>query len=201
MVATFDGVIANFTDSYAELLTKRTGIVFPKNSSSWPKEWYWDRAAGVQKDDEKFVWGQIMDSNFWLDLSPLPGAEETLQQLSAKRFAGDQIYFITTRPGLKAKLLTEYWLTNWGFPNATVIIAGSEKAKGQLASALKLDVFIDDKPENCEQVAREADSNCRIFLVDAPYNRQFDETCLVITRVCSAMEALTFKLEPLDVAA
>lgn len=197
-----DGVLANFTDNYAALLTAKTGIEFPKNSSTWPTVWYWERAAGVVKDDENFVWKEgILATTFWLDLEPLPGAEPTLELLSAKRYAGDQVYFITTRPGKKAKLLTEYWLRNWGFANATVLIAGSEAAKGQLAAALKLDVFIDDKPENCEAVARAVDPSCKVFLVDAPYNRQFREEDLVITRVASAYDALTFTKEPLRVAA
>lgn len=161
--------------------------------------WYWERAAGVQKPDEDAVWKVILNSTFWLDLAPLPGAEDTLQLLSARRYAGDQIYFITTRPGLKAKLLTEFWLRNWGFSNPTVLIAGNEAAKGKLARALKLDLFIDDKPENCEAVARAADPSARVCLVDAPYNRQFDSQDLVIERVPSALVALTIK-ETLDAA-
>lgn len=193
-----DGVLANFTDSYAALLTKQTGIIFPKNSSTWPTEWYWDRAAGVQKPDENAVWDQIKSSTFWLDLAPLPGAEDTLQLLSARRYAGDQIYFITTRPGLKAKLLTEFWLRNWGFSNPTVLIAGSEAAKGQLASALKLDLFIDDKPENCEAVleatkkvieARTVEYPCKVCLVNAPYNQNMSD--IRMYRVASALAALT----------
>lgn len=211
-----DGVLANFTDAYAALLTAKTGIEFPKNSSSWPTEWYWERAAGVNKADETAVWKDgILSTNFWANLPRLPLAEQTLDLLMLKRWEGDQVYFITTRPGKKAKLLTEAWLQRWGFLTPTVLIAGSEAAKGQLAKALKLDVFIDDKPENCEQVIEATKQQvaydgmmsmepfyeypCKVFLVDAPYNRTPQPAGII--RVSSALDALNYQESVLNVAA
>lgn len=199
-----DGVIANFTDSYAAILTKQTGIKFPKNSASWPTVWYWDRAAGITKAQEKAAWDEITNTAFWAELPILPEGRETLGELQALRFAGHQIYFITSRPGRFAKLLTEQWLRDHGFPGATVLIADK---KGPLADGLQLDVFVDDKPENCEDVfnarlTRKSmtssdgteivtvdEPKCRVFLVNAPYNRNHIMDAR-IERVDSGLEAL-----------
>jgi hypothetical protein len=44
-----------------------------------------------------------------------------------------------------------------------------EKNKGPLAEALKLDYFLDDKPENCEDV-NDCAPGCRVFLREWPWN-------------------------------
>ena len=197
-----DGVLANFTDAYAELLTKETGIEFPLFSKEWPTVWYWDRAAGITKDVEKKVWGKITTSDFWGQLHAMDGALDVLSTLSDRKLAGDLVYFITSRPGRDAKSLTEYWLRMHGFDNPTVLIVDSDEAKGLLAKGLKLDVFVDDKPENCEHVVKAtkilheeegiplsyAEYPTRVFLVDAAYNRSFEMPG--VTRVDSAQAAL-----------
>jgi 5' nucleotidase, deoxy (Pyrimidine), cytosolic type C protein (NT5C) len=189
-----DGCLVNFTDSYATILTRLTGIQFPRNSSEWPTVWYWDRAAGVSKEAEGAAWAEITSGRtlFWQHLEPLPRSRETLFWLDELRSQGHNIYFITTRPGVLAKLQTERWLNAFGFTNPTVLIARNEAAKGQMAQALGLDVFVDDKPENCQAVVEATKKvdwvdldivdtqvhykyPCRVVLVDAPYNRDFDE--------------------------
>lgn len=187
-----DGILANFTDAYAELLTKASGVKFPKHSPDWPKVWYWERETpGITKAIEQKVWNEIMTSDFWAHLHALPGALETLNLLDHLAFKGDDVYFITSRPGKRAKYLTEYWLRSHGMTTPTVLISPSDAAKGQLANALKLDVFIDDKPENCIEVRLARPSDCRVFLVDRPYNRNVHPIFVEgIERVSSALQAL-----------
>lgn len=207
-----DGVLANFTDSYAALLTERTGIQFPKNSAEWPTVWYWDRAAGVQKADESAVWNRIKNGDFWRHLRALPEASETLSTLSESAYRnGNEVYFITTRPGQHAKRLTENWLIANGYEGSpTVLIAENEAAKGLAAKALALDVFIDDKPENCEQVVKataveeivgpgyaamrtgKVSYPTHVYLLDAPYNR--DAVISGVARTYSVLEAVNHEL-------
>lgn len=188
-----DGVIANFTDSYAPLLTAETGIIFPKASSEWPTEWYWDRAAmkaaGISADTaeaiEGKIWEGIRNSAFWGQLAPLPNAKLTLRTALDMRYAGHNIYFITARPGNFSKLLTEAWLKEHGFEYIPTVLITADK--GPIARGLALDVFIDDRPENCSEVW-EASHKTRVFLVDAPYNRDYEHEG--VERVGSALEAL-----------
>lgn len=214
-----DGVLANFTDSYTDLLTKETGITFPRFCAEWPTEWYFDRAALNQhytpeaaKAVEKRVWNHIMSSDFWAHLHALPGAIDVLAEL---RDSGDQVYFITSRPGKNAKALTEYWLRMHGMDNPTVLVVSSEPAKGHIAKGLVLEAFIDDKPENCIEVRnatmtrQTVETNdafvdhvvypCAIFMVDTAYNRHVELPG--ITRVTSASDALSRLKETKNVVA
>jgi uncharacterized HAD superfamily protein len=209
-----DGVLARFETSYAALLSDETGgITFPVYAPDEPKTWFWERdhfaKLGWSREDAKAVeskvWVRITakGSTFWEDLAPFPTALETIEWLNAARQYGEDVYFITTRPGFAAKFQTERWLRRHGMLNPTVLIATSDASKGQLVKALKLDVFIDDKPENCAEVNVALEQHtlpemgklqCRVFLVDAPYNRNIEgelNTYLHgVERVESALQAL-----------
>lgn len=199
-----DNVLAAFSEGFIDLIKARTGKQLPPVSDVFPDVWAFHKPY-ITPLEETDLWGVIGSSNFWLDLKPMAYAEMTLQLLSAKRYNGDEIYFITSRSGAKAKLLTEWWLRNWGYDGATVLIVDSDHAKGELARALKLDVFVDDKPGNCERVVQATKQQvaydglmsmepfyeypCRVCLVDAPYNRDAD--MVGVERVPSAWAALT----------
>jgi hypothetical protein len=81
----------------------------------------------------------------------------------------------------------------------------SDWAKGQLAAALSLDVFIDDKPNNCAEVNVATQQHtmptgspvkCKIFLVNQPANRddriepELQMYLRGVERVDSALQAL-----------
>ncbi len=188
-----DGVLADFNTSFIALVRAQTGIQLPSPSATYPDLWAYHRAAGVTNAQDSALWEWIkLNPGFWEQLQPLPHAVETLATLrDMSSNLGANVYFITSRPGSGAKSATEYWLRNWGFHlGPTVCIA---HAKGPLVESLELDVFIDDRPENCldAKVAREA---CRVFIVDAPYNRLTDNHLLnpmdYGRRVRSALEAI-----------
>lgn len=164
-----DGVLANFSDSYASLLHKETGIVFPKCSDTWPVDWFWERKMGVTSKQEKSVWdGSILSSkSFWRNLDALDGSTPAIYRLNNMAQQGDQIFFITNRPGLCSKYQTERWLYDLGMSYPTVLVAAD---KLPLLKALKIDFFIDDRPETIQEVGLDA-SVPHLYLKDAPYNR------------------------------
>ena len=52
-----DGVLANFESGYAPLLTKHSGIQFPRlGQPDYPDEWDWDLAAGVTQEQISAAW-------------------------------------------------------------------------------------------------------------------------------------------------
>lgn len=178
-----DGCLANFTDSYSKHLSQVTGLVFPKASDAWPTEWYWDRAAGVNKDDEAKVWKEVITaegSDFWETLDHLDGAPATIKQLNRLAKAGHDVYFLTHRMGDKAKLQTEKWLYERGVDYPTVVMSGT---KLPLVRAIGIQFFIDDKPETIEEMH---DNVKLLYIKDAPYNRHVK----VGKRVKSVREAL-----------
>lgn len=172
-----DGVLANFTDRYADYLTKRTGVVFPLASRAWPTAWHWDRVAlreaGLSDEASTeaihWTWEAIKgSSSFWEGLTPLPDAFETLNKLATLRVAGHDVYFITSRVGTYAKKQSENWLRWHGYEGVPTVLLSEDK--GSLAAGLTLDAFVDDRVENIVDVYKARRGRCQCFLMDAAYN-------------------------------
>lgn len=179
-----DGIVANFETGYAPLLTQVSGIEFPRlNTPGWPDTWFWDRAAGVTKEQELKVWSEMItpSSTFWVDLPPHPGAVEFLNRLDRHQ-RRDDVYFITNRMGKQAKCQTEEWLMCYGFEEPTVLISGD---KGACCKALKVTHYIDDKNENCEDVVVNSPST-RCFMLARAYNTEIAG----VTRIATLGEFL-----------
>ncbi len=140
------------------------------------------------------MWQAIMEGDFWATLDPLPGAREVLAGLARQRDAGDDIYFLTARPGRYAKQFTEWWLEGQGYDCPTVLIS---RDKGSVCQGLKVEFFIDDKPENCREVKAYC-PRTEVFLLDRPHNRSFVVTPFA-TRVQSILDPRLLEI-PQDVA-
>lgn len=173
-----DGVLANFTDAYSLMLTKVSGIEFPRASKDWPTEWYWDRTLGITKEQERHVWGQIMaeGSHYWEKLQPLEEAYRCLRQLNWIAKNDHEVYFLTNRMGYRAKYQTERWLYKHGMDYPTVILSGQ---KTPLLRDMNIDFFIDDKPDTIYELYEVFTkygwfTNQQFYLLDAPYNRRAD---------------------------
>lgn len=102
-------------------------------------------------------------NNFWETLEELePGVVQRLAALAAERRW--EIIFLTKRPesaGATAQVQTQRWLEAKGFRLPSVFVV--QGSRGRIASALDLDVVIDDRPENCLDVV--VDSRARTVLV------------------------------------
>ena len=101
--------------------------------------------------------------NFWETLEPLErGVLPRLRQLSLERRW--HVVFLTQRPtcaGDSVQIQTQRWLHRHGFDHASVLIVPG--TRGQLATALGLDVAIDDVPKYCLDV--KIDSRARACLI------------------------------------
>jgi uncharacterized HAD superfamily protein len=164
-----DGVLADFVTSYNALIRERTGIHIPPASDTYPDVWEYDVAAGLTSEQLGMLWAEIRKGQFWATLHALPGAVEDLQRLWELRRDHD-IYFITSRPGLKAKRLTEQWLSWHGYPDATVLITKGAKEKALVAAGLELDVFVEDNATNLATIMN-MNPKLAPYLIDRPYNR------------------------------
>lgn len=165
-----DGVLADFHSHHIPLIERITGIKLPPVSDTYPDVWDYHIAGGVTKAQEKLIWAEIKSTQMWASLNPLPGAIEALSRLNALRYTGVESYFITSRSGRMAKFYTEMWLNFHGMSSPTVLISSD---KGPVVSGLALDVFVDDRPENIQEVAYQAPTT-NLYLVDQPWNRDFE---------------------------
>jgi len=160
-----DGVLADFVSAFhdeAEVVLQR---LLPQTTDSWDFS-NWD----LKKGDEARIWNHVKatDDWFYLHLNALPGVVKNLPWLTEEH----DVFFITTRiqtAGLSIKRQTELFLSDLGVTFPTVIVT---KDKGPIASALQLNVFIDDKFENVERVG-ECSPSTDLYLMAASYNRAY----------------------------
>lgn len=113
---------------------------------------------------ERRLWRHVLSiEDFWQSLPELePGTVARMGKIASDRHW--EVIFLTKRPdsaGATAQLQTQRWLEHHGFPLPSVyVVTGS---RGLIASALELDLVIDDRPENCLDVTLE--SKARAILV------------------------------------
>ncbi len=164
-----DGVLADFNTSFIERVIAVTGRdLFPPRPFDIPC-WDYPEFYGYTHKETSKVWQQITsDPTFWLNLNPYPGADMVIDELRIMSTEHD-IYFVTSRPGIKAKQQTEVWLSTHSgdFLWTPTILIASEK--DMIARALDFDAYIDDRWENCIDVACEH-RKCQTFLLDRPWN-------------------------------
>ena len=166
-----DGVLCDFVHGFADLLCHIEAIPLPENFA--PKNWLWYPELGVSKETVKKAWEQIESFPlFWGNLDPLPTAQNDLNALGKLEQAGHDLYFITNRPHFRAKFYSEEWLKRFGIEHPTVLIVGE---KGPAAKALQLDLFIDDKVENCYNVLHHRGVKTRVYLFEQSYNAEFKD--------------------------
>ncbi len=101
--------------------------------------------------------------NFWGGLPEMePGIVARIAQTATSRRW--EILFITTRPsvaGATTQLQSQRWLEAHGFPLPSVFVV--QRSRGKIAAALELDAVVDDRPENCVDVA--VDSKAKAILI------------------------------------
>jgi hypothetical protein len=120
--------------------------------------------SALSARQQKELWNAACArENFWEMLDEIePGSLERLSRLARDRKW--EIIFLTSRPetrGDTAQLQSHRWLTARGFALPSVFVVHG--SRGKIASALQLDVLVDDRPENCLDVA--IDSSARAILV------------------------------------
>jgi uncharacterized HAD superfamily protein len=136
-----DGVLANFISQFRNLNNTLHSVNITEEAKDWNfSNW------GLTPEQFSMSWRHLSQTiNFWVDL---PVNSDI--QLDDLKYLDDnyELYFITTRAtsaGLPVEKQTNIWLKKQGFEHPTVIVT---KEKGPVASALKLDAFIDDNYDN-----------------------------------------------------
>jgi hypothetical protein len=173
-----DGVCANWALAYSTLLRRLYGAHLPiiKDHAD-PKyvSWDWPEWYPVTKDEDKFAYNYFLPAvnNFWesFEIIDKPNWNHFVNSINSEHI---NTYFITTRKntyGSTAVKQSQKWLFVNGvrFPNVIVT-----KEKGMVAKALNLDIFIDDKVENCIDVKSQLQS-CEVFMIDYLYNRKIKQ--------------------------
>lgn len=144
-----------------------TLVAIQRRFKGWDttKGWY----GGFTKKEFDEVWSDAKNQHgFWYHIPPVAGIDYgALKELSRLH----DLYFITDRfdtKGGSAIAQTSDWVKDvLGIDRAAGVIV--TRNKGPVAHMLKLDYFIDDKPENCFSVY-EAIPECKVYLCTLPHN-------------------------------
>ena len=110
------------------------------------------------------LWDHVKKTeNFWTMLPELePGIIARIAKAAIERRW--EVIFFTTRPstaGEITQLQSQRWLEAHGFQYPSVFVV--QRSRGKIADALQLDAFVDDRPENCLDIAVE--SKAKVILV------------------------------------
>jgi hypothetical protein len=146
---------------------------------------------------QRQLWSRVRDiENFWFSLREIePGAVARLAQTADTH--GWDVLFITTRPssaGETTQVQSQRWLQVHGFELPSVyVVSGS---RGRIATALTLDAVLDDRPENCLDVATDSKATPILVWRDTPETVPPGAVRLGIKVVFSIAEALEQLREP-----
>lgn len=110
------------------------------------------------------LWDHVKTiDNFWTTLPELePGIIARIARAASERRW--EVIFFTTRPSTAGELTqiqSQRWLSAHGFHYPSVFVV--QGSRGKIADALQLDAFVDDRPENCLDIAVE--SKAKVILV------------------------------------
>jgi hypothetical protein len=101
--------------------------------------------------------------NFWCGLPEMePGIVARIAHTAQQRRW--EVIFLTTRPlvaGETVQMQSQRWLETHGFQYPSVFVV--QRSRGKIAEALELDAVVDDRPENCLDVA--VDSKAKPILI------------------------------------
>lgn len=144
---------------------------------------------------QRRLWRHVASiENFWEGLDELePGAIQRLAAIAIDRRW--EIIFLTKRPdtkGATAQVQSQRWLEAKGFMLPSVFVV--QGSRGRIASALGLDIVVDDRPENCLDVI--SDSKARAILVWRDREDQLPATAQrlgigVVKSIADCLEILT----------
>jgi hypothetical protein len=113
---------------------------------------------------QRQLWDAVREiPNFWETLDePEPGIVARIADIA--RTQRWEVIFLTSRPSTAGDIVqvqSQRWLRRLGFDLPSVFVVST--SRGRIASALELDVVVDDRPENCLDIA--IDSKARAILI------------------------------------
>jgi hypothetical protein len=144
------------------------------------------------------LWDHVKQiDNFWTTLPELePGIISRIANTArARRW---EVIFLTTRPATSGDLVqmqSQQWLEAHGFQYPSVYVV--QRSRGKIADALGLDAFVDDRPENCLDIAVESKAKVLLVWHGDPKDVPAGAKRLGVRAVTTINEAVTI-LEQLD---
>jgi len=160
-----DGTVADLSRAMHDIAKKKFQKLQPTEApepasadeTSLPVDRPTLRDLDLSASDLDRLWRHVLkQKDFWTTLPETDdGVIARIQQLADERRW--EVLFITTRPlaaGATTQVQSQEWLAAKGFRHPSVFVV--KGSRGRVATALDLDAVVDDRPENCLDVATES---------------------------------------------
>ncbi len=186
-----DGVQFNWAKEYSKIIRELGGDHLPIINEDDPifKSWNWEEWYPADRALLDRAWEVMTQKdNFWENIEVLNPDQVNYMCKHLNNNPKIAVYFITARVSTKGNTLirqTIKSLEKIGWTSPQVIVSFN---KAPLAEALDLKYFLDDRPENCAEVA--ANFSTKVFVMDRPYNRNLKDEEYGLIRV-SRLEEFT----------
>ena len=179
-----DGVLVDFHSAYVRTINKLFHKNYPiREARCWNTydEYPNDFSPDMQKESFEHI---RKTKHFWFDLKPYD--YDDIKKIKDYIWEENIVYFITNRypnPDDDSTLMQSLrWLEQYGVSSHGIVLT---RHKSSVCRTLKLDYFLDDKPENVIDIRRNA-PNTQCYLMDRKYNQR----CGIQQRVKSIGEFL-----------
>jgi len=164
-----DGVVADFLSPFLRVVEKKLGNG-PIPAETITDFNFKDHPLLSEKIVDECMVSVSYDPGFWHKLSSLLSVEQwqELDKLSRK----GQLIFIThryERETYDIHEVTRHWLERHGIGKPVVYFTQESKAK--LVDHLGVSLFVDDRHENCQEVAER--TRAMVVMPHRPYNQTF----------------------------
>jgi uncharacterized HAD superfamily protein len=165
-----DGVIADFVTPFLKLLELRHGCG-PIDPASITDPNFQQHPFLTRELIFECMEAVSYDAEFWQVMTPLLSARQwrRLEQIACEH----ELVFVThrwVRDTYDIHKVTCDWLRRHGLSKPVVHF--TQEKKSGLINKLGIELFVDDRHENCEDVATE--TRASVFMPHRPYNRAFD---------------------------
>jgi uncharacterized HAD superfamily protein len=164
-----DGVVADFLGPFLRFVEKKTGCA-PFTAETITDLSFKDHPELTEDKLQACLAGLAHERDFWPQLAPLlaPAEWEALEALSRK----GHLVFITHRHGhdtYDIHQVTSDWLRRHGISKP--VIHFTQEYKSTLVERLGVKLFVDDRHENCQDVAEKTQAT--VIMPHRHYNQAF----------------------------
>ena len=164
-----DGVLADFVTPFLQLLEQRVGGPAIDPASITDPNFQHHPFLTKEIINDCMV-ETSYDPEFWRVLAPLPSAEQwqSLDQISRDH----EVVFIThrwVRETYDINHVTCEWLRRHGIDDPVVLF--TQELKSQVVKQMNVELFVDDRHENCEDVATQTEAV--VMMPHRLYNQSF----------------------------
>jgi len=158
-----DGVVTDTMEAFLRIANIEygiTGITKEQITSYWLEE-----CLPIPEEIVDVIIQRILHDPFGIDLKPIPGALETLNQLGQK----NKLIFVTARPvGEPIANWLKTQLPEVDNSNIEVYATSTHAAKANTLNSLNITWFIEDHLETCKSLASHG---IKTVLYDQPWNQ------------------------------